>query len=161
MELYRRYAPALLRKGERLLGNPSDAEDIVHALFVDLLSKGETDVDLPYLFRAVTNRCLNLLRDRGNRQRLAERHDGALRGPERTRCDEQVIGLDLLLKLIDRLDGKSVEVLVYRYFDDLTQEEIAALLSTSRKTVGKRLDRIRQAVRDLGENRGPAPGVTA
>ena len=158
MEIYRRYAPALLRKGERLLGNPSDAEDIVQALFVDLLSKGETAVDLPYLFRAVTNRCLNLLRDRSNRARLAQRHADTDVAPARTRCDDQVIGLDLLLKLIDRLDARSVEILVYRFLDDLTQDEIAVLLSISRKTVGKRLEKIRGVVRTLSAG---APGAGA
>jgi RNA polymerase sigma-70 factor (ECF subfamily) len=155
MEAYRRFAPALIRKGQRLLNNRSDAEDVVQALFVELLSKGETQLDLPYLYRAVTNRCLNFLRDRANRQRLLERQDQALRYPARTRCDEQVIGLDLTLKLLDRLDGREAAILVYRYFDDLTQDEIAELLDTSRKTVGKDLQRIRLAVQELiGNGRG-------
>ena len=149
MEAYRRYAPALLRKGERLLGNPSDAEDLVQALFLDLMAQGGAPVELPYLYRAITNRGLNLIRDRGTRARLLERSGGATLAAARTRCDDQVIGLDILLKVIDRLDPLAVEVLVYRYVDDLTQEEIAALLSTSRKTVGKRLERIRAVVAEL------------
>jgi len=149
MEAYRRYGPALLRKGERLLGNRSDAEDVVQGLFADLVSRGEGTMDLPYLYRALTNRCLNLLRDASNHQRLLAQHDVALRGAVRTRCDDQVIGVDLLVKLVGRLDPKATEVLVYRYFDDLTQDEIAELLATSRKTVGKRLDQVRTAVRAL------------
>jgi RNA polymerase sigma factor (sigma-70 family) len=154
MEAYCRYAPALLRKGQRLLGNRSDAEDVVQGLFADLVSHGERTLDLPYLYRALTNRCLNLLRDASNRQRLLARHDAALRGEVRTRCDDQVIGVDLLVKLLHRLDPKATEVLVYRYFDDLTQDEIAALLATSRKTVGKRLEQIRAAVRALTGQEG-------
>ena len=158
MDLYRRYGPALLRKAGRVLANPSDAEDVVQALFVDLIARGETDVDLPYLYRAVTNRCLNLLRDRGTRARLLERHDPALRAPERTRCDEVVIGHDLLHKLLDRLDERAAEVLVYRYFDDLTQDEIAALIDTSRRTIGKRLAAIRaEVLRLTGAAAGGAP----
>lgn len=158
MELYRRYAPALLRKGRRLLGNASDAEDMVQALFVELIGRGQLNVDLPYLYRAMTNRCLNVLRDCDNRQRLLNRHDAALRGPVRTRCDDEVIGLDLLTRLCDRLDERSVEILIYRYFDDLPQEEIAELLGTSRKTVGKRLDRIRDEVRALTRGASGAGG---
>ena len=37
MECYRRYAPALLRKGQRLLGNASDAEDVVPNMVYALL----------------------------------------------------------------------------------------------------------------------------
>jgi len=154
VDAYRRYAPALLRKCERLLRNRSDAEDVVHGLFVDLLAKGRTDVDLPYLYRAVTNRCLNVLKTRGNRRRLLEREDPTLRGPVRVRCDDEVIGLDLTLKLVANLDRKGREVLVYRYVDELGQEEIAALLGTSRRTVGKRLARIRAEVLRLSDAAG-------
>jgi len=37
-------------------------------------------------------------------------------------------------------------VLVARFVDDMTQDEIAAQLGLSRKTIGKRLDRIRNEV---------------
>ena len=47
------------------------------------------------------------------------------------------------------LDRKSLDVLVCRYVDEMTQEEIASHLSTSRKTVGKRLDKIRDALDEL------------
>ncbi|HOX43421.1 MAG TPA: sigma-70 family RNA polymerase sigma factor [Myxococcota bacterium] len=158
VELYRRYAPALLRKGQRLLQSRQDAEDVVQALFLELLARGQTSVDLPYLYRAVTNRALNLLRDRANRARLLAVHDEALRGPARTRCDERAIGLELLCKLIERLDEQTIEVLVYRYIDDLTQEETAELLGVSRKVVLGRLERIRLAVAELSrEGSGVSP----
>lgn len=155
MEAYRRYAPALARKCMRMHLSRQDTEDIVQGLFLDMLRAGRTEVDLPYLYRAVTNRCLNHLRDRDNRRRLLEQHDGALRGAPRTPCDEVVIRADLLARLLERLDRRGAEVLVYRYFDDMTQDEIADLLGTSRKTVGKRLARIRAEVRELA---GAGPG---
>lgn len=154
---YRRYAPALLRKCERVLQSRDDAEDVVHALFVDLLQKGRGDLDLRYLYRAATNRCLNVLKARANRARLLARHDEALRGTVRVRCDDQVIGMDLLVKLVRRLDRRGREVLVLRFFDELPQEEIAALLDTSRKTVGQRLQRIRALVAELSDPARPGP----
>jgi len=149
MELYQRYGPALLRKAARLLGNEADAQDVVQGLCVEMLRRRDMDRDLPYLYRSITNRCLNLLRDSGNRERLLQKQEEALRGPVRVRCDEVVVGVDLVCKLIDRLDEKCGEVLIYRYFDDLTQDEIAELSGTSRKTVGARLARIREAVKEL------------
>jgi RNA polymerase sigma-70 factor (ECF subfamily) len=59
------------------------------------------------------------------------------------------VGLDLLAKLLNELDESETEVLTYRYLDDMTQEEIASLLGLSRKTVGKRLERVSAAVRRL------------
>jgi predicted DNA-binding protein (UPF0251 family) len=56
--------------------------------------------------------------------------------------------------VVDRLDQACAEVLVYRYFDDLTQDEIAALQEVSRKTVGTRLGRVRQAVQALLREEG-------
>jgi RNA polymerase sigma factor (sigma-70 family) len=157
MEAYERYGRALLRKAERIVGNREDARDIVQALFVDLHQKSDAPMDLPYLYRAVTNRCLTFLRDESNRARLLERHDGTLAPSGRTACDDRVIGHDLLVKLVRELDAGESEILAYRYLDDMTQEEIATLLGLSRKTIGKRLDRIREAVRKLA---GP-PGAEA
>jgi len=154
MDAYRRYGPALLRKCERLLQSRQESEDIVQGLFVDLIARGETRLELPYLYRAVTNRCINHLRYGENRRRLLEQHDVALRGPVRLSIDEQVIGLELLLKLMERLDAKHGEALVYRYFDEMGVEEIAELVGTSRKTVGKRLARVQAEVKALLANLG-------
>lgn len=156
MDTYRRYAPALIRKAERMLQNHDDALDVVHAVFVDLLQLTGTPVDLPYCYRAVTNRCLNLIRDRSARRRLLERQDAVLRGPVRTSCEERTISLDLLTKLTERLDRQCSEILVYRYVDDMTQEEIATLLGLSRKTIGHKLDRIHETVRAIVEGEGGA-----
>jgi len=158
MEAYRRYGPALLRKCERMLQSRQESEDVVQGLFVDLIQRGERRFDLPYLYRAVTNRCINHLRHGENRSRLLQQHDVALRGPVRLPIDEQVIGLDLMVKLMDRLDDRGCEVLVYRYFDEMGVEEIAALLGTSRKTVGKRLAALHAEVRRMLE---PGPGGDA
>jgi RNA polymerase sigma-70 factor (ECF subfamily) len=150
MDAYERYGCALVRKAGRMLGNADDARDVVQALFVDLVQRGEEKLDLPYLYRAVTNRCLTVLRDESNRARLREHHDEAFAPAPRTACDDRVIDRDLLAKLVRELDEGECEVLTYRYLDDMTQEEIATLLGLSRKTVGKRLDRIRDVVARLG-----------
>ena len=143
---YRRFGPALLRKAERILQNRDDAGDMVQQIFLELVHHRRGQLELPYLYRAVTTRCLNLLRDTANRQRLLERQQPALRGPVRTRCDDEVVGLDLLVKLAARLDRRALEVLLCRFWDDMTQDEIATFLGVSRRTVGKRLDQIRDRI---------------
>ncbi len=150
MDTYARYGPALRRKAMRILRSQDDAQDIVQALFLDLLQRGETEHDLAWLYRAITNRCLTFLRDEKNRARLLSLNDDALRSEPRTRCDERAITMDLLLKLTETLDEPVLEVLVCRFFDDMTQEEIASHLDVSRKTVQNRLDVAREAVAKLG-----------
>jgi RNA polymerase sigma-70 factor (ECF subfamily) len=157
MEAYERYGRALIRRAARVVGNPDDARDLVQTLFVDLYQRDDVPLDLPYLYRAVTNRCLSFLRDESNRARLLEGNVTALAPAARTRCDDRVIGLDLLTKLVRELDDAETEVLTYHYLDDMTQDEIATLLGLSRKTVGKRLERVRQIVRRVAEAQGGAP----
>ena len=146
---YRAFGPALVRKAERMLRSREDAVDVVHALFADLIPSWTSDVDLPYLYRAVTNRCLNLVRDRGTRARLLEREATAAAPLARVRLDDEVVGVGLLAALAERLDDGHLQVLVCRFLDDMTQDEIAGHLGISRKTVGKRLDRIRDTVTAL------------
>ena len=151
MESLGQYGPPLLRKCERMLKNTADAEDIVQSLFMDLIKKHRTDVDLPYLYRAATNRCLNFLRDKKNRSLLLEREKdhGVAQLPHRTPLDERLITLELLIGLTRKLDRKSAETLYYYYIDDMGQNEIADLMGTSRKTVGKRIKKIRLAAKKL------------
>src|SRR5580698_6187383 len=96
---YRSFGPALVRKAERVLRSRDDAVDIVHALFVDLIPKWNAEMDLPYLYRAVTNRCLNALRDRATRARLLEREGAAAAPVGRVQLEDAVVGVALIAQL--------------------------------------------------------------
>lgn len=141
-----------------MLQDRDEAQDLVQGLFLDLMQRPDTPADLPYLYRAVTHRCLNHLRDRRNQGRLLSSHDETLRGHARTRLDERVVDRQLLASLAGRIDAQAWEILVYHFVDDMTQEEIAALLGTSRKTVVRRLQLIRAEARRLAEV-APARGA--
>jgi RNA polymerase sigma-70 factor (ECF subfamily) len=149
VEIYQRYGRALLRKAERILGPGPEAEDVVQGLFVDLWARQELDRDLPYLFRAVTHRCLNAIRDGKNRRRLLEANPGVV-GPSARSTVDGVLSLDLVEKLAKRVDDETWEILIYRYLDDLSQEEIAQLMSLNRKTVVRRLEGAKETLRALG-----------
>lgn len=97
---------------------------------------------LPYLYRAATNRCLNIIRDKKRQKSLLEQHDISLMPALRTPLDDRMVDLDLLTRLVGKLDKKAAEILVYRYLDDMTQEEVAAMTGLSRKTIGKKLKKI-------------------
>lgn len=139
-----------MRKAQRILRSREDAVDVVQSLFADLIPKWTDDMDLPYLYRAVTNRCLNAIRDRGTRARLLERDQVAAAPVGRVRLDDEIVGVGLIVRLAERLDDDHMQVLVCRFVDDMTQDEIATHLGVSRKTIGKRLDRIRDEARALG-----------
>ena len=126
----------------------------MQALFVDLIKKGASDVPLPYLYRAATNRCLNIIRDRKRQQALLAQNDRSLRPASRTPLDDRVVDLDLLMRLVNRLDKKSAEILVYRYLDDMSQDEVAKITGYSRRTIGKRLKKISTCALGLMESNG-------
>lgn len=149
MELYTRYGPALLRKAERMLGSRAEAQDLVHGLFVDLVARPPAAADLPYLYRALTNRCLNHLRDHRNQARLLADHEAAARSVHRTRLDDRVVDRQLLAQLCARTDEETLEMVVYHFVDDMSKEEVAALMGKSRKTVTRRLARISDELRAL------------
>ena len=134
-----------------MLRSREDAIDVVHALFTDLIPRWNKSVDLPYLYRAITNRCCNVLRDRGTRARLLEREQQSATPIGRVRLDDQVVGVGLIAQLAEQLDEAHMQVLVARFVDDMTQDEMSEHLGVSRKTIGKRLDRIRDAVIALRE----------
>ncbi len=152
MDSYARYRPALLRKAERMLRSRALAEDIVQGLFVDVIEQRVPTQDFPYLFRAVSHRCLNLLRDeQRHRDLLVRRME---RGTFCTREADGVMALDLLVKLLGRLEPEVAEAVSYAHLDDMTQDEIAGLMGLSRKTVGKYLSEAGQVLRTLA---GGAP----
>jgi RNA polymerase sigma-70 factor (ECF subfamily) len=143
-----RYAPALYRKAERVLQNRDDARDVVHALYQDLFERKTTHVDLPYLYRAVTHRCLSVLRDSKNQARLRQLHTPSLL-PAARGTAERIESLDALHKLVDHLDDDAAEIFVLHFVDDLPQEEIAEVVGLSRKTVGRKLEQVRVALSGL------------
>jgi RNA polymerase sigma-70 factor (ECF subfamily) len=148
VELYQRYGPALRRKCERMLRNSQDAEDVVQEVFAGIAYRGNERLELSYLYRAVTTRAINLVRDRSRRGSLLERHREVLRPPEPGLVDG-VVSRQMLERLLLQLDPQNAEILIYRYYDDLTQDEISTLTGLSRKTVGKRLAEIRLSLAAL------------
>ncbi len=144
----------LVRKAERMLRNHEVALDGVQTLFVDLLQRDDASFEPSYLYRAVNNRCLNLLRDRASQRSLLERQDRSLFAPARTHCEEHFVDLDLLIKLCGELDEASAELVAYHFIDDMSQDEISELTGLSRKTIGKRLSAVRSAVRRLSSQGG-------
>lgn len=149
-DAYQRFGPALVRKAQRVLRNRDDAVDVVHGLFADLLSQPATPMELPYLYRAVTHRCLNLVRDAQGRARLLAREQATVAPSSRLADGRRVLDVDLLGRLCDGLDADHLEVLVCRFVDEMTQDEIGLHLGLSRKTIGKRLARIQEQLITLG-----------
>jgi RNA polymerase sigma-70 factor (ECF subfamily) len=152
--LYRRYGPLVFRRARTLLGTDEAAWDVVQEVFVRALRSQEgfrhEASPTTWLYRITTNYCFNVSRDRTRRQaRLAEQ-PARLAGPSATGGNGQETQR-LLAEILEKIPVELCEVAVYYYVDRMNQDEIAATVGTSRKTVGNRLREFRARARTLLE----------
>lgn len=137
---YRDHGPAVLRRARQILHNDDEARDALQEIFVTLagqplpdLSRGAT----AWFYVRTTRLCLNRLRNARTRARLvAERGEVAAHSAP-GRGENLVLARDVLTRLPDEL----AEAAVYYYCDEMTHDEIAALLGCSRRHVGHLLER--------------------
>ncbi len=69
-QLYARYAPMVIRRCNKLLGDESSAADIAQEVFIKVWEKRDalnTEYPSSLLWRMATNLCLNHIRDRKRR----------------------------------------------------------------------------------------------
>ncbi|MEP7022604.1 MAG: sigma-70 family RNA polymerase sigma factor [Actinomycetota bacterium] len=142
-DLYRGHALRLTRLAFLLVGDRPSAEDVVQDAFLGLFRGlgrlSDPDRAVAYLRASVLNGCRSVLRSRKRARLRKVTHDpavwsaeaAALAGEERRE----------VLVAVARLPQRQREVLVLRYFLDLTDNEIAADLGVSRGTVASSASR--------------------
>ena len=141
--LYRRHAPTVFRRAQRLLRHDAEAQELVQDLFLSLLDRPaqitERSSLTSWFYTATTHACLNRLRNQRNRNRILTQ-----RGPEPEAARELAPdGRAQLHDALARLPAGLAEVAVYAFFDELSQEEIAPLIGCSRRQVGILIERVR------------------
>jgi RNA polymerase sigma-70 factor (ECF subfamily) len=94
-----------------------------------------------------TNVCLNQLRSR------AIREPGSSTVSPEPALEPAAEAANLVRALIHGLSERQCEIAVLHFLDGLTQQEIAAILGLSRKTIGRDVEEIRSKATALG-----APG---
>ena len=143
----RRYGAAILRRCRGILKDPTEAEDAAQEVFITLLTKGEQfrgEAQVAsWVYRITTNHCLNVLRS-SKRRGAREQHDQVLDWLDVAPINpyEHVASQALLSLIVAELDDLDQQIFIYRYLDDLGQEEIASLVGRTRRTVYKRLKKI-------------------
>jgi RNA polymerase sigma-70 factor (sigma-E family) len=147
--------PALLRFGHVLTGSRVEAEDLVQEALARCLRRWRTaaaDDPVAYVRRAMVNTYISGRRHWTGRVRLGEvpehvADDGALR-----RCDDR----DALRAALAALPRRQRAVLVLRYYGDLPDSAIAAMLGCRPVTVRSQAHRGLAALRPLLAETGEA-----
>lgn len=146
--LYDNFGPMVLRRARAMLCDEPAAWDAAHEVFLKVLAAlpqfRQESSPVTWLYRATTNHCLNLLRERARRGEgeLGELGEDA-GDAHHPRHEERLT----LLAVLSRVAPELREIAVYYYLDQMSQEEIASLTGLSRRTVGNRLVAFHEAAR--------------
>ncbi|HYP87242.1 MAG TPA: sigma-70 family RNA polymerase sigma factor [Polyangiaceae bacterium] len=142
-QLYRRHGPMVFRRARQILGNEADAGEVVQDVFLSLFEKpaqfaGASSLTT-FLYSATTHACLNRLRNQRGRAKLNRAREAELApGDTEPLTQEQLLMLQTTLR---NMPPELAHVAVYHFMDGLTQDEIAEVMSCSRRHVGNQLAR--------------------
>jgi RNA polymerase sigma-70 factor (sigma-E family) len=152
--LYVAHRLRLVRLAVLLVDDQETAEDVVHDVFTRLQHTWrlqDPDKALAYLQRAVVNRSRSVLRRRRTVRSHVVPHDPPVSDPE---------GLVLLaeehrevLAALQQLPSRQREVLVLRYWSDLSEAQIAQAMGISTGTVKSTASRALDALERILEER--------
>jgi RNA polymerase sigma-70 factor (ECF subfamily) len=161
--LYSEHGYLVLRRCVAYLGNVSRAQDALQEVFVRALRsangfRGEASART-WLCRIADHLCIDILRRerRSPFVSLAVEAAGEARAEseiERALLGDDGDALRTARSLMRALDGPSQRLAVLCFVDELTQDEIAAELGLSRRTVGKRIKALRERARALLDTEG-------
>ena len=146
-------------------GDEATANDITQQVFLKLFSRigqfqGEAEFST-WLYRVTTNACV----DEQRKRRRFLPFGAALADEPRARGaqEERVAGAELegaVARAVASLKPKLRAVMLLKYFEELSYEEIAAAVGCSAGTVASRLNRGHKILaRKLGHLRGALPGA--
>lgn len=135
----------------RLLGNEADAHDAAQEVFVRMFLHREKFAGLSkyatWVHGIAVRTCLTLRRGRGRRQR----HENTIadpmleaRSPERA---EGGAGLSLdLMKMLESLDEEDRALVILKYAEEYSYEELAAIFDMSVSACKMRVSRAREKI---------------
>lgn len=148
--LFKDSYPHMYRMAFSMVEDVNDAKDAVHQVFAKIW-KGKPEVNednvRAYLLMATRNESLRILRQRQLRQQMEEE----LQWSVEKSCDEE--HEDLMRELQQVIDNNLTEqdrrVLRLHYDEEMTYQEIAAVLGVSSSAVNKHITRSLGKIRKI------------
>jgi RNA polymerase sigma-70 factor (ECF subfamily) len=152
--LFREHHATVLQAAYQITGNPSEAEDVLQTVFVRLLKREESQLaglSRNYMRRAAVNAALDQVRSRRSARMVSLDHV-TVRLTEKSAGPERLCSASELRKWIReavaRLSPRAAEMFALRFFQDISNSEIAELLGTSPGTVAVTLHRARSRLQN-------------
>jgi RNA polymerase sigma-70 factor (sigma-E family) len=151
--LYHAHYAMLVRTAALLVGDVATAEDVVQDCFIAMHRAWwrlrDTSKALPYLRRAVINRSRSVLRNRV----VADRYLPLLAPPLPSAEDSALAGMErsAVPTALRALPPRQREVVVLRYYADLSEAQIAAAMGISKGAVKAHAARAKDTLRAVLE----------
>ncbi len=141
-ELYERYGASVFGRCSYVLKDRGKAEDAMQDVFAKALvhyaSFRSESSPLTWLIKIATHHCLNILR--AERAGWHARFERETRARNTSDPGPQVFEMrDLVAKMLSLVDQETQAVAIHYHVDEMTLEEVAALLGRSVPTIRKRL----------------------
>src|ERR671933_1005270 len=166
-EIFETYQERIYNCVYRLMGNAEDAYDLTQETFLRAYAslpkiKGELKVG-PWLYRIATNLCMDQLRRRklirweplDNLLAVFHPKQVAKDSPERETLRQE--SREMAHRFLEKLPPKYRACLVLREYQDMSCEEIAEVLGTTRSAVKSLLFRAREEFRVVHDRLENAP----
>ncbi|MCA9565532.1 MAG: sigma-70 family RNA polymerase sigma factor [Myxococcales bacterium] len=154
-ELYERTGGLVLRRCRRILRDPSEAEDAMQEVYLRVLKYGssvEGEINLSWLYRTAERCCFDRLKKRSKNP--VHEDDDFPDVPFPGLGDRAEAG-QFVKQFFHGLDEKLQQLALLYYVDELSQEEAAQALGWSRRTVGKKLDLLKEKAERLARQGTP------
>jgi RNA polymerase sigma-70 factor (ECF subfamily) len=134
----------VFRTAYRITGNAADAEDVLQAIFLRMLRQTGQDAVLnreeSYFRRAAVNASLDVMRQRQTSRSVPLNEAAAQTAQPKSDSGLQ----DCLRRALKTLTERSAEIFALRYFEDLSNQQIAGALNISQVLVAVSLHRTRR-----------------
>lgn len=159
----RKFRDRLFYHAMYIVKDHEEAYDVVQEVFIKAIRERRFfDVDFrmkAWLFRVTSNLCFNIVRDRRRRGDILDA------APKKEHTDPDQMDLVFqgeqraeVLQAIETMNDDHREILMLRYYDDLSYAEIAEVLDIKLGTVMSRLSRARCRLQEVIDS---APTVVA
>lgn len=153
-ELVSEYRIRLYRKACSLLSNPEDAEDVLQEALVTAYKaigkfRGESGF-YTWIYRIVINKCRDFQRSRRTKREEDIEPYQPMLSDDRISLEKNLELSDDASYLIGKINGlgkKYREILLMRYYDDLSYQEIADAQDLNVGTVKSRLFKARELLK--------------
>ena len=152
--LFKRHYSSLHQYGYKLTGDASVVDDCLQEMFLYIFEKrhklGEVKYVRAYLFKSFRRLLLRTMRNRQKLVYVSLNDSWKVVPNELEMIETQEIQRKYLVKLINELSPREREMIYMRYYNDLSIQEIAEVLSIS---YGAVVNTLYKAMVKLRENR--------